>query len=281
MFILILIVVGICIAVGFYQSNTDTSKTSTGQAKTGTNPQDMIIARGGVARRLPIAGRTSVVGEQFYTADIRAAIGEHISKVQPTGMWDQSLEVDAEVRRQPNNSHDPNAVVVVINGRIVGYIASDHTAEWQKLLTPMEGRGLFALATAAIYSSYDDGFSIVLKASPSFPETANECPEGHALEPEWQIAVSGEENAQDILAKYGPDSWIWASLKTGTIPKGKYKDSPTIFACVDGTEIGYISAIQSERYFIYIKRRLPCVCIAHIKQGGKKLELELMFPSKN
>ena len=79
----------------------------------------------------------------------------------------------------------------------------------------------------------------------------------------------------------GVGNFVWVTLQPGTIPKGKHKDGPTIFAYLDGQQAGYISAKQSERYYLYIKRRMPCSCLAYIEQGGKKLELQLMLPARS
>ncbi|MFT8987310.1 MAG: hypothetical protein ABF966_03620 [Bifidobacterium psychraerophilum] len=278
----VIIVVVVLIVVGLALSKTQTNQqTATAKHSPAREAQNAIIQRGGIPYRLLPTGRVTVAGPYYHQREIITAIGDRLREVMPVGQWDQTLELDAEIRRQPNNTHDSDAVVVIINGLIVGYIPSENTYEWQQLLQPLESQSQFALAKAAIYLKNDGNYLVVLKANPSIPPTKNAYPNVEILDADWLIAVSGEENAQDILTKYGEESWVWATLETGTIPKGKYKDAPTIWARVDDNLIGYISAMQSERYFIYIKRRLPCACVAHIKQGGRKLELELMLPSRN
>lgn len=277
----VIIVVVILIIVGLAMSKTQTDQPpATAKHSPGREAQNAIVPRGGIPYKLLPTGRVTVAGSYYHQREITTAVGDRISEVMSVGQWDETLELDAEIRRQPNNTHDSNAVVVTINGLIVGYIPSENTYEWQQLLQPLESRAHFAVARAAIYLKNDGNYLVVIKANPSIPPTKNAYPNVEILDADWLIAVNGEENAQEILAKYGEDSWVWATLETGTIPKGKYKDAPTIWASVDGSQIGYISATQSERYFIYIKRRLPCACVAHIKQGAKKLELELMLPSR-
>lgn len=47
--------------------------------------------------------------------------------VKPLGQWDQTLELKAEIRRQPNNTYDHNAVAIILEGRLVAYIPSEDT----------------------------------------------------------------------------------------------------------------------------------------------------------
>ncbi|KFI76575.1 HIRAN domain-containing protein [Bifidobacterium mongoliense] len=278
--ILLLIVIAVIFLIGAGAKQNKDKGGKTRKQSMDDERQNLIIPTGGIPSRMLPVGRITVAGPYYHDREITTVIGNRMGEVMPAGQWDRTLELDAEVRRQPNNTHDRNAVVVTINGLIVGYIPSEKTNEWQQFLQPLESRGMFAVAKAAVYFKNDGGYLLILKADPSAPPTKNTFPGVGILDADWLIAVNGEENAQEILAKYGDESWVWATLDTGTIPKGKYKDAPTIWASVDGESVGYISATQSERYFIYVKRRLPCSCLAHIKQGPKKFELELMLPSR-
>lgn len=226
-------------------------------------------------------GRVKVVGEQYHKAAIRTAIGTRMDEVKPQGQWDQTLELKAEIRRQPNNTFDRDAVAIILDGRLVGYIPSEDTGQWQQFLQRLESEGQYAQANAAVYSSHGNGYTIILKANPSITRTKNVCPGSMVLDADWIVAINGEEAIQDRLSEYGVGNFVWVTLESGTIPKGKYKNGPTIFAYLDGQQAGYISAKQSERYYLYIKRRIPCSCLAYIEQGGKKLELQLMLPARS
>lgn len=283
MFLLVLIVIAV-IAVLVYNFIT-ASPTSQNGTVSDLEPtdsvQNLIVPHGGVPYMMAPTGRTKVVGERHHKKDIRAAIGNRMDEVKPLGQWDQSLELKAEIRRQPNNTYDHNAVAIILEGRLVAYIPSEDTGSWQPLLQRLESEGRYAQATAAIYSSHGDGYTIILKANPSITRTRNVSPGSTVLDADRTVAISGEETIQEQLARYGVGNFVWVTLQPGTIPKGKYKDGPTIFAYMDGQQAGYISAKQSERYYLYIKRRMPCSCLAYIEQGGKKLELQLMLPARS
>lgn len=232
-----------------------------------------------VEHQLLPAGRSTVVGEQFHIKDIEFAIGERADEVKPVGQWGKSLEIKATIRLDSRNPYDSNAVAVLLGNRVVGYIPSDKTLAWRKLLKPLEARGEYASAVAAIYSSdSSNSYAVVLSCDPSIPGGVNEFPGGTLLAAERQVSVSGEEAVQETLANYGEQTFVYATLSTGLIPKGKYKDTPTIYAAVDGQQVGYVSAMQSERYLSYVRRSLPCSCLAFIKRGKNKLELDLMLP---
>lgn len=231
-----------------------------------------------VPHMLPNIGRQSVSGEYYHLDAIRAAVRNHERELMPIGKWGQTYTTTADVRREPTNPHDANAVAVIIANRLVGYIPSGDTYEWQKLLTRLETEDEYAVATASIYLN-GDGYTIVLHATPSVPDVLNAAPSGRQLPAEWGVAISGEENVQPLLAGYGADSWVWAQLTTGTIEKGKYAGHPTFYAAIDGQTAGCVSALQAERYLRLVTSSLPCYCLAYIKQGPKKLEVELMLPS--
>ncbi|MGE4655423.1 PolC-type DNA polymerase III [Bifidobacterium longum subsp. suis] len=112
------------------------------------------------------------------------------------------------------------------------------------------------------------------------PRPLNRQPVGEYVDGMYPVAISGEENHQDILGRYGADTWVWAELSIGVIPKGKYQGDESIWASVDGERIGWISSMQADRHVWRINDGRPHYCLACITQGKKKLEMHLILPGK-
>lgn len=228
-------------------------------------------------RMLP-AGRTSIVGEYYRQSSIRNVVRGHEREIAPMGVWDNTLMLPATIRRESNNRHDINAVSVSINGIAVGYIAKEETHLWQPWMEQMEMNLRYPTCDAAVYRKDDGGYKIILHCSPTTPFAANECPTGYVcMDAARQVAVLGEELHQDKLGAYGVGTFVWVVLENGEIPKGKYKGNPTYWVSLDGTQVGYITAAQYEKYNALLGVSQSC-CAAFISQGPKKLELSLMLP---
>lgn len=117
--------------------------------------------------------------------------------------------------------------------------------------------------------------------TPQLPRPVNAKPDAVFVDGIFPVDVTGEEKAQDALAKYGPDTWVWATLTVGEQPNGKYKGQPTIDAWIDGTRIGCTTHLQAERHLKRVQGRKPRYCRATIVQGKNKLELQLLLPGKD
>lgn len=91
------------------------------------------------------------------------------------------------------------------------------------------------------------------------------------------VALSGEEDTQDILTHYGNDALVWLTVRRGEIPKGKSKGQPTLWFSLDGIDVGYLTALQGERHYDQIPDT-GAMCLARIKQGAKKYEVTVHLP---
>lgn len=81
------------------------------------------------------------------------------------------------------------------------------------------------------------------------PTAVNARPEGTVIETiECGVEISGDEDHQQILKRYGYDAWVWVYVMEGLIPKGKYEGYPTYWVYLDGEEIGHITEYQMERH---------------------------------
>jgi hypothetical protein len=81
-----------------------------------------------------------------------------VSHYQPTLLELTGATPGAEVRvetraalvPQPDNPHDPNAVAIEIDGRLVGYLAREEAERWQPILQVVADNGALAVCEAMI-----------------------------------------------------------------------------------------------------------------------------------
>lgn len=105
-----------------------------------------------------------VVGESGFQDALVAISGGH-------NRYGHYLPCEAEIMREPSNPHDPNAVVVLIEGRKVGYLAREQAA---RVSAQMVTDGVQAVRCGAQITGgwrtnqYDAGFFGVKLAIPSW-----------------------------------------------------------------------------------------------------------------
>ena len=89
----------------------------------------------------PGAGKRRVecVGESQYQDALSAIAGGKRRE-------SQYIDTNAEVRREPGNAHDPNAIQVLIAAKLVAYLPRGQAARYAPA---MDRRGMQALACAA------------------------------------------------------------------------------------------------------------------------------------
>lgn len=104
-----------------------------------------------------------VVGESGFQDDLVAISGGH-------NRYGHYLPCEAEIMREPSNPHDPNAVVVLIDGRKVGYLQRGQAA---RVSAQMVSDGVQAVRCGAQITGgwrtnqYDVGFFGVKLAIPT------------------------------------------------------------------------------------------------------------------
>ena len=108
-----------------------------------------------VARNEDEAESTDVVGESHYQEDLASLMAALRTRPEQ-----YDVETVAALVREPNNWHDRNAVMVVINHRLVGYIASGEAQAAQPWLKRQERNGKAAFVLATIGGDRDDGGSL-------------------------------------------------------------------------------------------------------------------------
>lgn len=85
----------------------------------------------------------NVAGESHYQEALRALAGAH-------GEEQVRIEAEAMLVPEPDNPHDPNAVMVAIHGRLVGYLPRRAAAAYAPMLHAVATRGRTAACEAMI-----------------------------------------------------------------------------------------------------------------------------------
>lgn len=118
------------------------------------------------------------------------------------------------------------------------------------------------------------------------PTAVNAQPKGTVIETiECGVEISGDENHQQILKKYGYDAWVWVYVVEDLIRKGKYAGYPTYWVFLDGEEIGHITEYQMERHYGQVPLE-GAVMLAHVPNRMKDKErhiwqLRLQMPEEH
>lgn len=118
------------------------------------------------------------------------------------------------------------------------------------------------------------------------PSAVNAKPDGVMIETiECGVEISGDEDHQRILKRYGYDAWVWVYVVEDRIRKGKYAGYPTYWVFLDGEEIGYISKYQMERHYGQVPPE-GAVMLAHVPDRVKDKDrhiwqLRLQMPEEH
>jgi hypothetical protein len=169
-----------------------------------------------------------VAGESNYASAIRKALGNHTGRD-----WVEVTTV-AQLVPEPNNRHDPNAVQVLINGDVVGYLPREDAARYAPVLSGLVASGWLPQVSAqlrgAMVEDYDyDSRGRALTttqfvgsvrldlAEPHLLVPANPAPDDrHVMLPHGNaIQVTGEEAYLSTLAPLvgqAGETWIHVTL---------------------------------------------------------------------
>lgn len=118
------------------------------------------------------------------------------------------------------------------------------------------------------------------------PSAVNAKPDGAVIKTiACGVEISGDENHQWILRKYGYDAWVWVYVVEDLIRKGKYAGYPTYWVFLDGEEIGHITEYQMERHCGQVPAE-GAVMLAHVPDRAKdkdrhRWQLRLQMPEEH
>jgi len=93
---------------------------------------------------LLVGGRLiNVAGESHYQEALREIVG-------PTTTAEIAVDTEALLVPEPSNPHDPNAVMVQIGGKLVGYLPRDEAVAYGPALKELGERGRIGACEARI-----------------------------------------------------------------------------------------------------------------------------------
>jgi len=85
----------------------------------------------------------NVAGESHYQEALRDLTGTD-------GVSEVRQEAEAVLVHEPSNPHDPNAVMIKIDGRLVGYLPRAAAVAYAPMIAAVEARGRSAACEAMI-----------------------------------------------------------------------------------------------------------------------------------
>jgi hypothetical protein len=245
---------------------------------------------------LPAAGHLKVVGESHCQQALHiVAHGQAAGNTQA-----QHIQVTAALIPEPENTWDRKAVRVdVVTGKRtvkVGYLPRDVAARYQPDLLALRKQGKLGTCAARIAGGGDKLYGIYLllgtpadigAATGILDPIAEETAVSALLRNDWTCAVTKEEDHQQVLSRYRPNSpsrprEVIASLGLCTIQGGKYKGETAIEVRIDGQRVGQLTYAMTQRYIDVVtpllNRSLLVTCEATTLRSDKGVQVELRMP---
>jgi hypothetical protein len=99
-----------------------------------------------------------IVGEASYAKQVRAAHRRY---------GDRDFEI--VLRADPHNPYDSNAVAVLVDSEIVGYLARATAVDWQPAILAAESEGFVVKGTACILGGTSDKPNLGVFGSAAWP----------------------------------------------------------------------------------------------------------------
>lgn len=91
----------------------------------------------------------NVAGESHYQEALREIVGT-------TTATEVAVDTEALLVPEPSNPHDPNAVMVQIDGKLVGYLPRGDAVAYGETLSELSARGRLGLCEARIAGRGDE-----------------------------------------------------------------------------------------------------------------------------
>ncbi|MDX3655726.1 HIRAN domain-containing protein [Streptomyces sp. ID05-26A] len=221
-----------------------------------------------------------VVGESHYSKELRRLAG-----AGSTG----EREMVAHLRREPSNRHDRNAVQVLINGSVVGYLPRESAAEYSTSLTMLERSGKTGRCRARVWWRRTGGdfmASVSLDlADPAllFPMNAADERSRHLVIPAGRRSyqLTRENEHLDVLGAFmGRVHPLGKALVVASLQvverAGPRSKSEIVVVHLDGEEIGELTKQTSAKLLPIVRplRNAGITCYADVVLTGNTLAVE-------
>lgn len=220
----------------------------------------------------------AVAGESHYEA--------HLRKITRRGEGER--EVTALLVRDPKNKYDKNAVQVLVDGGLVGFLPKEDAPAYHPAIALVESRGFTATAAGRLWwSSSAEWFSAsvsldlddpALLVAVNSPDTSRP----HLIVPAGSTyQVSGEAEHLDVLGPwlargYAPGKALaWAALTATTVATAR-SNFEIVSVSLDGEPIGTLSKQTSAKLLPYVRpltaRGVPVYCEAVLTGNALAIE---------
>jgi collagen type III alpha len=205
-----------------------------------------------------------VVGEKFHEDSIRHLFPKGLAS------GSGSFEGFAHLVPEPRNRHDPNAIGVLVQGNLIGYLAKEQAARYVGTLSALMQNGHLPTTPCQVWAhEYEDWqgtdrrghdiYKAVLDArasivldEPHLCVPTNMPPtEPHRLLPYGSsLQVKGEEEHLDVLAplvsKHG-EAWVYTTLHPVAMGSGRAVKR-VVELRIDGQPVGHLTPAMSANY---------------------------------
>jgi HIRAN domain/Domain of unknown function (DUF4429) len=220
-----------------------------------------------------------VAGESHHFRDLA-----HLAGPAASG----ERELTASLQREPGNRYDPNAVKVVIEGRLVGYLPREDAPAYQVPLQLIEQKGRLATCKARLWWSreYDDFLASVSLdlAEPAqivpivWPDTTGR---SVVLPAERSYQIHGESEHMEVLTALMNRAYIPGKLAAygtlhiveRTMPRSAHR---VIVIRIEDNDIGELSKQMSAKFLPLIEplEAAGIACYAELLLTGNVLAVE-------
>ena len=274
-------VLGVAFWVGGIWLTIRVGKTANARKAAEVAEQATPVPVDGVPELLSSRGRQKVVGEQFRSHALKAAIAGR--RIGTPGKWETALRAPAYLITEPENRRDPRAVAVCLavdGGALkVGYLPREDAARYQPLLAHLTAQGRVASCGAGIVQGRHGPQVFLYLAAPDECVFRNRTPRATRLAAERSCALSGEGQYQDVIARYeGGSGLAWATLHPAKVERGKSAGKPTVEARFDGEPVGVMTAAQGQRYGQVLTWAGGVAAEAQVYKGSRGLEVRVFLP---
>lgn len=202
-----------------------------------------------------------VVGEASYARTLRALMRG--PDVRWSDEW-QLKDVLVELRADPRNRYDRDAIRVLVEDQTVGYVSRDETSQFHPLLRELRARRLPALCKGLIVGK-EGRFGVKLELS--LPLRLADAPP--PLEGSTRVAVVGEESFQGVLSTL-------LDRGSTSFPADLRVREGAVLVYIEDRLVGRLTDRMSERYLPRILEHVGAgklaSCTAVLTQGARKVE---------
>jgi len=224
---------------------------------------------------------TEVVGESRYLAAIRKAVG-----------GSGQTEVFAELKREPQNKFDTNAVVVLISNSTVGYLPREEAPRYHNLIDQLAAARKRSFAKAEVYYSSESGdqigsvrldicepeFALAINYS-TIPAGARHWPTGRMIQLSDEAKNMGAIAKMISSAPFGAPFAAYFSLRFDETNSAKQ----LVEVCYSGERVGLLSAATGKKFAHAISRAKELSREFYVRGEvtGNSLAVEIRLDAKS